>query len=80
VNSGINFWEDSGYSVPESSLAPIVNGKMMGSMREELSYFVDSLLRGEAPTVASMEDGLHGHRVVDAIIESATIGQDVEIQ
>lgn len=79
VNSGINFWEDSGYSVPESSLAPIVNGKMLGSMRQELSYFVDSLVRGEAPTVASMKDGLHGHRVVDAIIESATIGKDIEI-
>ncbi len=79
INSGLNFWEDSGYSVPESSLAPIVHGRMLGSMREELYYFVDSLLRGEAPTIANMEDALHGHRVVDAIIESATIGKDVEI-
>jgi UDP-N-acetylglucosamine 3-dehydrogenase len=76
---GLDYWSDDGYSVPDVSLAPVVNGVMVGSMRDEMAYFVDRILRGQEMTVPSMADALQGLKVVTAVIESAERGEEVEL-
>ncbi len=76
---GLSYWGEGGYSVPDVSLAPVINGVMMGSMRDEMAYFVDRILHGRELTVPSMADALEGLKVVLAIIESAEKGKEVEL-
>jgi predicted dehydrogenase len=79
VDRGINFWEESGYLVPDSSLAYVVNGRMAGAMHDELSYFTDALVQGKAPGVTSLQDAVSGLKICQAIVKSAGTGEEVEI-
>ena len=77
VNTGLSFWRENGYIVPDISHEPRVRGEMFGALKEELAYFTRCVLEHRAPDVVSLDDALHGLEIALAIIESANTERDV---
>lgn len=77
VNTGLSFWQENGYFVPDISHEPRVRGEMFGALKEELAYFTRCVLEKRAPDVVSPEDAVHAVEIALAIIQAAETEQDV---
>ncbi len=68
-----------GWRYPDTTYWPELHGVRAGALREELSYFANCILRGEAPTVIKPEESLEAVRACLAAEESAATGNVVQL-
>ncbi len=64
-------WGKDGANVPELNYEPVLMGRGVGALREELAYFVDCVASGREPTRVTAADGLAAVEVARAVIETA---------
>lgn len=63
---------------PDSRHWPELNGTISGALYEELTYFVNCIIKGEKSMISSY-DGLSTIQVVDAIERSISEGREVNV-
>lgn len=63
---------------PDSRHWPDLNGEVSGALYEELTYFVNCILRGEQSMITA-DDGLGAIKVVQAVEQSIREGKEVQI-
>ena len=66
-------WSKSGYYAPDLAYEPILMGRGVGALREELSYFIDCVIGKRQPERVTAEDGLRAVEVAQAIVEAAEV-------
>jgi UDP-N-acetylglucosamine 3-dehydrogenase len=79
MHSGFTLWTDKKVIHPETVLWPEVNGSIEGALGNEISHFANCILTGERSSIASVDDALHGMRVADGIIESASNRREIKL-
>ncbi|MEX2261654.1 MAG: Gfo/Idh/MocA family oxidoreductase [Bryobacteraceae bacterium] len=80
IPGALTFWRESGAEVPDVSYDPRVAGAAKGALRDELAYFCDCVLDGEAPEVITAIEAKRAVRVALALVESAEAERDVVIE
>lgn len=68
-----------GWSYPDTIYWPRTVVGRTGALKEELSYFGDCVIKGEAPTIISPQESRAAVEVVSAAEESAVTGRVVEL-
>ncbi|MCB1062021.1 MAG: Gfo/Idh/MocA family oxidoreductase [Verrucomicrobiae bacterium] len=71
--------DKDGSRCPDTTYWPEMRGKVRGALRDELEYFADCVLKGEAPTVITPEESREAVRACLAAEESARTGVVVKI-
>jgi predicted dehydrogenase len=66
------FWRENGSEVPDVSYTSV--------LRDELVYFCECVRTGRQPEIITAMEAMRAVRVALALIESARIGRDVEIE
>ncbi|MDP6443439.1 MAG: Gfo/Idh/MocA family oxidoreductase, partial [Pirellulaceae bacterium] len=72
--------DDDGWRSPDTTYWPLLHGQRAGALRDELSYFVGCLQRGEAPSAITPREALEAVRACLAAEQSAASGQVVTIR
>lgn len=80
LNSGLLICREDGVEIPDVSYEPRLRGSAYGALREELTYFAQCAMRGQQPDVVSTEDGVEALRTGLAIVESARVDREVEVE
>ncbi|MFC5407582.1 Gfo/Idh/MocA family protein [Cohnella soli] len=78
-NSGLQMWDGSGRLTPDTNIHAKLHGQTVGSLREQLTYICRCLVKGEAPSVISFDDAVHGIEVADAIVASCGSGLEIAL-
>jgi len=74
-DSGITIVNGSRADAPDSRHWPDINGEVSGDLYEELTDFVNCIIRG-VPSVVTPADGLSTLKVVDAVKRSIASGKE----
>jgi len=61
--------------IGETVYWPTVHGQVAGALHAELQYFVDCIIKGEKPTITTLEDSREVIKICNAAEESAKTGQ-----
>jgi len=80
VPGGLSFWFETGFHVPDTFVAPRIDGRVQGCLAAELSYFVSCVARNEKPKVVTAEEAMEGIRVACALVESANKQEDLVLE
>jgi hypothetical protein len=75
ARDGLSIWTESGYSIPDVTVAPRIRGRVEGALAAELSYFATCVQNHREPQVVRGEDALEGIRIAAAriVIEQARV-------
>jgi predicted dehydrogenase len=76
---GLSFWRDGGFEIPDISYDPRVGGAAMGGLRDELAYFCNCVQENRKPAMIMPREAKNAVRVALALMESARLGCDVEL-
>lgn len=79
VPSGLHFWKEGGCETANVSYDAWFNNQVRGAIKEETSYFVDCVRRGEPPTLATAEEALEALKVALALVRSSEEQRDVKL-
>ncbi|HEU5433554.1 MAG TPA: Gfo/Idh/MocA family oxidoreductase [Thermomicrobiales bacterium] len=79
LDSGFALWQPDSTAAPEVGLWPEAHGQIGGALRAEDAHFLASVRSGQPSTIASAADALNGLRIAEAIVESARLGQPVDL-
>jgi len=71
--------DKDGWRLPDTIHWPVMHGKRVGALKEEISYFINCVMRGERPTVIRPEEARAALEVVLAADKSAKIQAPVSI-
>ncbi len=71
--------DKDGSRCPDTTYWPDLRGQVRGALRDELEYFADSILKGEAPSIITPEESREAVRACLAAEASARTGQVVPI-
>jgi len=74
---GLSVWTESGYTIPDVTIAPRIRGRIAGALASELSYFAACAQTRQQPQVVRGEDAVEGIRVAAALVESAEKGKEI---
>jgi len=76
-----NFWifDKDGGRAPDTTYWPQLHGLRAGALRDELTYFVNCVAKGEKATIITPEESLEATRACLAAEESAAKGQIVKL-
>lgn len=78
-DSGLRLWTSGETITPAATLWPYVHGRVTGALHDEDAHFLQTIRTGEASTIASLDDAVHGLEILEAIEQSAALGREVEI-
>lgn len=71
--------DKNGARCPDTTYWPTIHGQLRGALRDELAYFTDCVVKGQAPTVISPEESREAVRACLAAEQSAATGELVKI-
>ena len=71
--------DKDGARCPDTTYWPIIHGQLRGALRDELSYFVNCITVGTAPSVITAEESREAVRACLAAEESAASGEVVKL-
>jgi UDP-N-acetylglucosamine 3-dehydrogenase len=69
----------NGRSIAETVYWPTVHGNITGALHNELAYFTDCVIKGQAPSIITLEESRYVIKVINAAEESARTGQVVSL-
>lgn len=72
--------DKDGWHSPDTTYWPSLHGQRAGALRDELSYFVTAIQRGEPPTVITPQESLEAVRACLAAEKSAASGELVKLE
>lgn len=78
-DGGIRINDKDGWRLPDTIHWPLMRGKLVGALKEEISYFTDCVMRGEKPTVITPQEARAALEVVLAVEESIKRRQPVSL-
>jgi UDP-N-acetylglucosamine 3-dehydrogenase len=78
-DSGLTINDQNGLFNADTQLWPVLYGRSIGTLFNELSYFVSCIRNGKKPDVISLEEAKMAVKVVCAAEESAATGKIVKI-
>jgi predicted dehydrogenase len=79
LESGLEIWGNDLSHHPEFGLWPEINGAIAGALKAEDEHFLHLVATGEPSTVTSVADAVEGLRIAEAIVESASRGQEIRL-
>jgi predicted dehydrogenase len=71
--------DEVGWSNPDTTLAPILGGSIAGSLKDELSYFVRCVSKGEKPGVILPSEARNALEVAISCEKSLASGEPVRL-
>jgi len=77
--ASLSICDRDGWRSPDTTYWPLVDGHRGGALREELAYFVDSILRGERPGIITPEEAAASVKACLAAEDSAAKGIPVRL-
>lgn len=77
--ASFQLWLEPGPQTPDVSYDPRVGTEARGALREELAYFSNCVLGGNAPTVIPAEEAMAAVEVALALVDSARQDKEIEI-
>lgn len=77
--SGLQIFSRSGRKTTDLTVHHQLNGQAAGALREQLNYVTQCILQGNTPSIPSFPDAIHGVKVADAIVRSAALQQEIEL-
>lgn len=80
IPAGLNFWTEEGTEAANVSYDAWFNNHIWGAAKEEVSYMVNCVRQGQAPTIITPGEAVEALKVALALIRSAEKGQDVKLQ
>ena len=78
-NEGVAINNKNGWRYPDTIHWPVQHGKRVGCLKEEISYFVDCVTRGEEPNIIKPEEARAAIEVVIAADKSAKTGKIISL-
>ncbi|WP_309118124.1 Gfo/Idh/MocA family oxidoreductase [Paenibacillus sp.] len=78
--AGIQWWGTRGRTTTDVSVHHHQGGRVVGALKEQLSYVSQCVLEGVRPGIVSFDDAVHGIEVAAAIVASASSGRPVIVQ
>jgi predicted dehydrogenase len=79
VPAGLNFWTEEGVEAANVTYDAWFNNQIWGAAKEEVSYIVDCVRKGESPTMITPVEALSALKVALALISSAATERDVKL-
>lgn len=79
LDPGFYLIDDNSIYQPVTGLRDEAGGKINGALNTEINHFVDCVMNNKASLIASAEDALYTMKIVDAILESASTGREVNL-
>jgi predicted dehydrogenase len=77
-DQGFAIVDDHGLTGADTHLWPVINGRIVGDLRDEIMHFAEAVLDG-TPFVQPWQEALDAVRVLDAIFASIEAGAPVEV-
>ncbi|KIL35492.1 hypothetical protein SD71_13340 [Cohnella kolymensis] len=77
--AGLQVLSSSGRITTDFSVHHRLNGQAAGALRDQLDYVARCLITGNPPDRISFTDAVQGVKVADAIVRSASTGQEIEL-
>jgi predicted dehydrogenase len=77
--AGVQLWGTGGRRTSDLSVHHNLGNRVIGALKEELSYVSLCALTGTTPDVLSFDDAVHGLEVAEAIVISAKEGRVVDL-
>lgn len=71
--------DEKGYSIPDTTLIPVVRGELGGTLRLEIEYFVRCVRNGKQPTIIRPEESRYALEVALACERSMAEGTAVNL-
>lgn len=78
--AGVQQWSDEGRATIDVSVHHRQGGRVVGALKEQLSYISQCVLEGVRPEIVSFDDAVHGIEVAEAIVASAKSGKPVTLK
>jgi predicted dehydrogenase len=75
---GVLLYGETGTESPDTHYWPLLQGEVMGDLREALAHFIECVAKGQEPRVTG-EDGLRSLEVVEAIRQSTRENRPIEV-
>lgn len=69
----------TGWRLPDTIHWPTVHGKVVGALKEEISYFIGCVAKDEEPTIVTPEDARNALEAVLAVEKSINEGKPVTL-
>ena len=79
VGGGFERWDATGRHPAGPHIHHRVAGRVVGALRDELSYFCDCIRNDQAPSYIPFADAIHGLEVIETVVRSARTGQEVSL-
>jgi UDP-N-acetylglucosamine 3-dehydrogenase len=73
------FCDKSGWRTPDTTLIPVVRNNMVGTLAQEVNYFIQCVARGQNPKVISPSESRNALKVAIACEKSMSIGMPVHV-
>jgi len=73
------FCDQNGWRTPDTTLIPVVRNSLMGTLKEEISYFVRCVANGENPSVITPEEAREALRVALSCEQSLAEGRPIRL-
>lgn len=77
--AGVSIWSEKGYTAPDAGYETRMYGAAHGALLNELLYFYRCLQKTEPITAITLAEAGNAIRTALAIVESARLGRDVEV-
>ena len=78
-NAGLGVLHAEGFDRPDTAYWPVLSGKRVGALRNELGYFLDCVRNDKTPDMITPEESREAVRVICAAEESAETGEVVNL-
>ena len=79
VPSALSLWKEDGCESANVTYDAWFNNRVWGAIKEEVSYFVDCVRKGEPPTEIKPQEALEALKVALALIRSSKEQRDVSL-
>lgn len=79
THPNLSFVDQDGWHSPDTTYWPSIHGVRSGALREELSYFINGIVKGTRPTVITPEESMAAVQACLAAEQSALTGEIVRL-
>jgi UDP-N-acetylglucosamine 3-dehydrogenase len=73
------FCDQNGWRVPDTTLIPMIRNSVVGTLKEEISYFIRCVTTGEYPQIISPEEAREAVRIALSCEQSLVEGRPVKL-
>jgi len=73
------FCDQNGWRTPDTTLIPMMRNSLVGTLKEEISYFIRCVATGESPQVITPEEAREAVRIALSCEQSLVEGRPIKL-